>query len=265
VHLLAKLSRRVGHAATVPPAVPIEVDAEAERLELAEYLGGRYDQALLERYDATLEAEFASCGDEAAFYRSSQAYLYNLTAFAMTGTKVPYLEELARRLEPGARILDYGCGIGSDGLALMAAGFRVEFADYDNPSVEYLRWRLARRGLDAPIHDLDRGVPGGYDAAYSWDVIEHVDDPHGFLDELEERASLVAVNLLDPEPGETGLHRELPVDELLDRIARRQLVTYRLVHGRSHLVLYSPRHGGSLARMRARAAIRAERARRPAG
>ena len=92
----------------------------------------------------------------------------------MTGTKLPYLRELARHVPPGSRLLDYGCGIGSDGLLLLEAGYRVEFADFDNPSTEFLRWRLERRGLDAPVHDLDKEVPDGFDAAYAFDVIEHV-------------------------------------------------------------------------------------------
>ena len=77
-------------------------------------------------------------------------------------------------MPPGSRLLDYGCGIGSDGLMLLEAGYRVEFADFDNPSTEYLRWRLEQRGFDAPVHDLDKDVPDGFDAAYAFDVIEHV-------------------------------------------------------------------------------------------
>jgi SAM-dependent methyltransferase len=235
----------------------IAVDPEREESELREYLGPRYEHSLLEQYDRALEDEFAGCGDEARFYRTSEAYLYNLTAFAMSGTKLPYLRELAAHLAPGARVLDYGCGIGSDGLALLEAGFRAEFADFDNPSTEYLRWRLDRRGLEAPVHDLDREVPGGFDAAYSFDVIEHVDDPYGFLAELEGRAALVAVNLLEPVPGETELHRPLPTGALLRRICRRRLIAYRFLYSRSHLVLYSPRRAGPLARLRAGRAIRA--------
>ena len=147
-----------------------------EEAELRSYLGPSYDNALLQQYQLTLAKEFEGCGDEASFYRTSEGYLYNLTAFAMTGTKLPYLEELTRLVSPGARVLDYGCGIGSDGLALMEAGYRVEFADFDNPSVAYLRWRLEQRGAEAPIHDLDRSVPDGFDAAYAFDVIEHVED-----------------------------------------------------------------------------------------
>ena len=233
----------------------IAFDPEGEQAELREYLRERYDEDRLRRYQETLDREWAECGDEGAFYRRSEGYLYNLTAFAMTRTKEPYLRELARHLAPGARVLDYGCGIGSDGLLLLAAGYRVEFADFDNPSTAYLRWRLERRGVEAPVHDLDRGVPGGFDAAYAFDVIEHVEDPFAFLAELEERAALVEVNFLEPEPGDQDLHHELPVPKLVRHAARRRLVSYRVLHGRSHLVLYRPERAGPLGRAAARARI----------
>ena len=40
--------------------------------------------------------------DEAAFYRTSEGYLYNLTAFAMSGTKLPYLQTLIGLVPPPA-------------------------------------------------------------------------------------------------------------------------------------------------------------------
>ena len=92
----------------------LRVDPARERDELRAYLGDRYDEDRLTHYAETLEAEWSGCGDEGAFYRTSEAYLYNLTAFAMTRTKEPYLQELARHVAPGARILDYGCGYGFD-------------------------------------------------------------------------------------------------------------------------------------------------------
>ena len=137
----------------------LEVSAAREQAELEEYLGAGFELRRLQDYEGELEREFAGFADERAFYRESESYLYNLTVFAMSRTKVPYLRELTRQVEPGARLLDYGCGIGSDGLALLEAGYRVEFADFDNPSIAYLRWRLARRGLEAPIWDLEREVP----------------------------------------------------------------------------------------------------------
>src|SRR5688500_17702003 len=193
------------------------IDPGRELAELREYMGDDYDQSRLERYEEAVDQELAEVGDEAELYRTSQMYLYNLTAFAMTRTKEPYLNDLVDLLPPGSRLLDYGCGIGSDGLALLEAGYDVGFADFANPSVEYLRWRLERRELSADVYDLDRDeTPGGFDAAYAFDVIEHVDDPVAFLERMEAAARVVVVNLLEPVPGETQLHRELPIEELVE-------------------------------------------------
>jgi SAM-dependent methyltransferase len=240
---------------------PVELSFEPSReeAELRAYLGPEFELERLWRYQEQLDAEYADCGDEDAFYRSSSAYLYNLTAFAMTGTKLPYLRELMRRVPVGSRVLDYGCGIGSDGLLLLAAGYRVEFADYDNPSTRYLRWRLQRRGFEAPVHDLAGHVPGGFDAAYAYDVIEHVSDPFAFLAELEQRARLVEVNLLEPIPDDTELHHDLPIGALLAHVARHRLRSYRRLHGRSHLVLYETAGARADTRALSRARIRAVR------
>lgn len=238
-------------------------DAEREQEELREYLGGEFDLAKLQQYQRTLDSEYDEVGDEDRFYRVSQGYLYNLTAFAMTGTKLPYLRELTRRVAPGARILEYGCGIGSDGLMLLEAGYRVEFADFDNPSTRYLRWRLERRGLQAPVHDLDREVPAGFEAAFAFDVIEHVPDAFAFLGEMERRARLVEVNFLEEEHDQ-DLHRELPIAALLDHAAAG-LVFYRVLHGGSHLVLYESAAAGGRVGPGGRLKLAAARARRRAG
>lgn len=226
-------------------------EAERDLEELRAYLGPDYDHARLVDHEGEVEREAARVGDEATLYRTSEAYLYDLTAFAMSATKSPYLRDLRRLAGPGTSILDYGCGIGSDGLRLLedGAGRRVAFADFDNPSTRYLRWRLARRGLDAPVYDLDaEEVPGGFDAAFAFDVIEHVEDPFAFLAELERRAGLVVVNLLEPEPPDLApdphaqLHRPLPIAALIEHAERSGLALHRLYHGRSHLIAYrSPR------------------------
>ncbi len=217
----------------------LELDPAAEEAELREYLGAEFDRSRLEGYRQTLADEVRELGDEGRIYRESRAYLYNLTAFAMTRTKLPYLGRLTRIVPPPARVLDYGCGIGSDGLLLLGAGYEVEFADFRNPSTEYLRWRLGRRGLDAPVHDLEVEVPGGFDAAYSFDVIEHVADPSAFLGELETRARIVVVNLLESEEDDQPMHRALPIAAIRRRAARRGVLAYRVYHGRSHLLAYS--------------------------
>ncbi|WP_354702347.1 hypothetical protein DSM112329_02704 [Paraconexibacter sp. AEG42_29] len=239
------------------------IDPDREAADLRAYLGDAYDHERLVHYEAQLETELADIGDEQALYRRSVGYLYNLTAFAMTGTKDPYREWIDAALPAGGRLVDVGCGIGADGLALMrGGGHQVTFADFDNPSVAYLRTRLAalgEAGAAARIVDLDReSLPDGHDLAYAFDVLEHVEEPFALLASMEAAADLVLVNLLEPEPGETALHHELPVRDLLDHATARGLVRYRRFHGgRSHLVLYrggAPAQSlGLAARLRSRA------------
>jgi len=232
-------------------------DPARELDELRAYLGDAFDEALLHGHEQAVEHELERAGDEALLYRTSRMYLYDLTVFAMSQTKAPYLALAARRIPAPARVLDLGCGIGSDGLALAQAGYDVTFADFANPSTDYLRWRLAYRGLAAPLHDLDAGtLGGGFDVAYAFDVIEHVRDPHAFLDDLEARSRHVLVNFLEPVPGETALHHRLPVGDLLRRAAARRLRVHRRLYGRSHLVLYDTRPPtGPLGRARSRARL----------
>ena len=214
--------------------------AEADLEELRTYLGERYDHTRLVDHMGEVARELEATADESAFYRSSESYLYDLTAFAMSGTKIPYRRDLSRIVRAGGRLLDWGCGIGADGLRLIDAGYDVSFADFDNPSTRYLRWRLGRRGLSAAVYDVDRDeIPAGFDAAYAFDVIEHVDDPFSMLASMEARAAIVMVNLLEEEHGdEHPHHRDLPIDQILDHARRRGLLRYRLYHDRSHLVVY---------------------------
>lgn len=243
-------------------AVDLRFDPAREEAELKAYLGADFVLDRLRHYREQLDAEFAAAADEATFYRTSDGYLYDLTAFAMTATKLPYLRELTRRVPAGARLLDYGCGIGSDGLMLLEAGYRVEFADFTNPSTAYLRWRLAQRGLEAPVHDLESEVPGGFDAAYAFDVIEHVAQPFAFLREMEARARLIEVNILQAAGSEPPLHHPLPIRALLGHVARHRLLAYQVLHGRSHLVVYESASGSGAVRLLSVARLAAGVARR---
>lgn len=227
-------------------------DPVREHAELRQYLGDSFEPRQLQDPVKLVDDELAQIGDEGELYRTSRGYLYNLTAFAMSTTKDPYLADLETFIPAPARVLDYGCGIGSDGLYLIDRGYRVGFADFDNPSTAYLRWRLANRGVSGDIYDLDRSeVPSGFDLAFSFDVIEHVPDPFDFLSRMESHADYVLVNLLEPVENDTPLHHHLPVRDLLEYVIGRGLQRYSLHYGFSHLVLYHPGAAGRPAAVRA--------------
>lgn len=215
--------------------------------ELRAYLGADFDEARLHLHAHHVHTAEAAAEDAVEFYRTTDAYLYDLTAFALWDTKFPYYEAIKAVVAPGARLLDYGCGIGTDGLRLVDAGFRIGFAEFDNPSSRYLKWRLERRGLTPPVaevYDLDKYVPGGFDAAYAIDVIEHVEEPFGFLAELESRAPIVAVNFLEDAPSDVHPHHALPIAALLAHCEANGIITQRTYHdGRSHFLIY--RSGGA--------------------
>jgi hypothetical protein len=99
----------------------------------------------------------------------------------------------------------------------------------------------------AAVYDLEATVPGGFDATFAFDVIEHVDDPWAFLHEMEQRADVVMVNLLENDGHDVWMHRDLPIDEILAHARSCGLLHYQRYHdGRSHLVAYrSPSVGGS--------------------
>ena len=87
-------------------------------------------------------------------------------------------------------------------------------------------------------------------------MIEHVDDPFAFLAELEQRARLVAVNLLEAEEDDQPIHHPLPIPELRARAARGRIVHDGRYHDRrSHLLLYRPPPAGALDRLRSRAEV----------
>jgi SAM-dependent methyltransferase len=224
-------------------------DPGGDLRDLRDYLGSDYDLQRLRGHMGLIAEEWRRIGDEAAFYRNSEAYLYDLTVFALSGTKQPYLDVLRRLVPPPAHVLDYGCGIGSDGIRLLEQGYRVTFLDFDNPSTRYLRWRLERRGLDARVLDLDRDEPPrDLDAAFAFDVAEHVPDPFELLARLERSARLVMANFLRGGEEYAEVHRPLPVRRLVLHAATRGLRHSGVYHGRSHLVAYEPGRGalGSL-------------------
>ena len=202
-------------------------DRAAELCELRRYLGERYDSARLVYRSGPDPTEGNGARTESR--SADDDRLFDYAGRALAGTTRDALSFLRRHVPPGARLLEYGCGIGSDGLRFAAAGYPVQFADLPGPSLEYLRWRLAERGLALTVYEIGHDeLPGELDAAVCLDAAGRGRDPVALLRQLERIAPIVALGLFAETPGasdETSdpIELEAPRTNFSRLVARHQL------------------------------------------
>lgn len=113
------------------------------------------------------------------FFRQTPYYLSNLVVWHESGHRPPYVAEALPLLQyfQARTICDFGCGIGSDGLKFLDAGYQVLFCEFDNPSSRFLRWRLQQRHLPAPwIEPVELPLTGSFDTLWAMDVFDHLPD-----------------------------------------------------------------------------------------
>jgi SAM-dependent methyltransferase len=117
---------------------------------------------------ALLETQQAFDGVAADYHRS------NLENPLLCAMRERTLAALAAQVRPGARILNLGCGPGSDDEVLARQGHRVTAIDWSPAMVAEARCRIQRAGLEdrvdvyhLGIHELDRLRPAVFDAACS--------------------------------------------------------------------------------------------------
>ena len=165
--------------------------------ELAEYTGEPIE-VVEQRCEGAIEAQrdlwYEKNRDNEAsltdFYNGCDAYVYELLWWhALQQGDAPVwnarLVEIAK--EYGSkRYLDFGGGIGTNGILLGRAGLEVTIADISDPLQECARWRMKRRGLDASFIDLKTTEleDARYDLISAVDVLEHVADPIETLSKL---------------------------------------------------------------------------------
>ncbi|MBI4226997.1 MAG: methyltransferase domain-containing protein [Candidatus Omnitrophica bacterium] len=113
------------------------------------------------------------------FYKTSDRYLYEstMTEGYADHQRMAQLVIAAVRRWRLSPILDFGGGGGGLTVALTARGVPCEYADVPGKLTEFVRWRLAQRGVTASIHDATQPLPAArYRAVLAVDVLEHVPD-----------------------------------------------------------------------------------------
>jgi len=115
------------------------------------------------------------------FYKNTVNYLYDLTLWHVTVRRkfdIDLLVACKEDIKP-RNILDFGCGIGQNGLMLAREGFDVTIADLQGATLDFARWRFKKHGQMCKIWevDIDENPPDEkYDLIILCDVLEHIHD-----------------------------------------------------------------------------------------
>lgn len=144
------------------------------------------------------------------FFQSLEEYRYRVESF------IPAVVQFERW--GGKRVLEIGCGLGTDTLQFLRAGAQVTALDLSERSVSLARQRAALFGFQVLfLHSDAENLPlpdESFDLVYSWGVLHHTPDT--------ERALAEARRVL--RPGGTALVM------LYHRRSLRALQTY-IIYG----------------------------------
>ncbi len=92
--------------------------------------------------------------------------------------------------QSGSKVLEFGCGVSTHGLACAQRGCEVYAFDISTTMLNYSKERYKQRGLKASFLQEEEEVPSDYfDTIICTDVVEHVPDPllllYNFMDWLK--------------------------------------------------------------------------------
>ena len=173
----------------------VSVDAERDPMdavleELAEYFAIDVEEARRRTIEWETESveqwHSADRSDEAAvteFFRSQTSWIFDTMRYhaeQCVGDAFPQSVEVAAALpiSPPGQHLDFGAGPGTSSLFFHELGWEITVADLSSSFLEFSRWRIGRRGIEARY--IDTGVetlpPNTFDLVTAFDVLAHVPD-----------------------------------------------------------------------------------------
>lgn len=125
----------------------------------------------------------------ADFYHHTDAFLFETLIWNRNPVKNQMRqwmgEFLARDVRGPARILTFGDGLGIDSLYLAQAGHAVDSFEVSEKCIRFAEALGERLGTTLGFIDhQDRIIPDSYDVVVCLDVLEHVPDPKGMVQQL---------------------------------------------------------------------------------
>jgi 2-polyprenyl-3-methyl-5-hydroxy-6-metoxy-1,4-benzoquinol methylase len=123
-----------------------------------------------------------------------------LTTLAVTSiyNRPKSILNILKTLPKGSKVLDYGCGVGTHGIVAAQRGCISYNYDISNIFIDFLKWRLNKRGLSAIACTSLEGIPKNiFNCVVCTDLIEHVVNPIGVLKEIVNHLVVGGVLLLE--------------------------------------------------------------------
>jgi hypothetical protein len=181
--------------------------------ELVQYLGEQFtpyldsSNALADAWD---RANPGTPEQVRRFYRDTDAYLYNQVIWHASGNRPHYVEAAKPILAAhhDATIIDYGCGIGEDILALHRVGLRAIGCDLASPPTHFFTWRARRHGYPYPVYQPEDVPATTPFLLWIMDALDHVPDLNSAMGALLDRTQLVICEdlLQTRSHGRQGFH-----------------------------------------------------------
>ena len=129
-----------------------------------------------------------------SFYCKTEFYIFDLTQWHLLSNVRHQTKRIVKfcRQADLHRLIDYGCGIGEEGIALAEAGFDVTLADVPGKTFDFAKWRIKQHRLKVRFIEVENDTPLQeiYDGIICLEVLEHLWDPYNtlkhFYDHLAE-------------------------------------------------------------------------------
>lgn len=92
--------------------------------------------------------------------------------------RAPDLFSLIKKCEECHKVLEYGCGTSTHGIAAAQLGSEVHIVDISKTMLDFASLRYQRRNLNVTRYEPGHNIPKNYfDRLFCTDVLEHVLDP----------------------------------------------------------------------------------------